>query len=753
MFESRNHSTARQAGHGAPIPAPAPPKGTGAYGPGRDTHLFDKFAVVLKYYKAVVVVFVLVVAGMMYQTYSTIPLYRAQARIHIEEEHTAQTDFKDSYLTYQDPEPFYQTQYRILQGRDLARRAVRRLNLASVPEFNGSGPRPTRLTMIVETVKAKLLAPFRGNVQPVSSDVPRENAIDENALVGAFSSRVQVLPVRGSRLVDVTFTTADPEFAARAVNVIAEEYVQQNLEFRLQNTEKTLQWLTQEVAKQQQIVQASERVLAEYREHQNALSLEDRQNIVIARLNQVNDAVTRARTQRVQREAIYNQISQAKDRDALMAIVQNPFVQELKGRLAELQRDRVRLSERYGEKHPEIQKVNSQIADTQRQIEAEIDKNAQAIRSEYEAARTEERTLAADLEAQKAAAMDLNRKSIDYSVLQREAQSNRQVYEALLGREKELRVIGNSRSNNVRLLDRADVPGGPFTPDVNRAWMMAVLFGLGLGIAVAFGIDYLDDTVKTPEDVTWRLKLHFLGLVPKVRGERHPLLSGPVPHDFGEAFRALRTALVAHNVADHTRVVAITSAQPLEGKTTTAANIALALAIGGARVLLIDGDMRRPSLHKAMHLPNDRGLSDLLTGQARMREVVQRTGDPNLLVITAGRTPGNPSELLASYRMKAFVQQLGMGPFDWVIIDTPPVLAVTDAVILAPIVSGITFVLGAEMTRWRLAERAIEILQAGKPLSISAVLNRVDFDRNRYYYSRYYGHQYKSYYAEAPLAS
>src|SRR5438093_4251983 len=250
MFESRNLSTARQAGHGAPIPAPAPPKGTGAYGPGRDTHLFDKFAVVLKYYKAVVVVFALVVAGMMYQTYSTIPLYRAQARIHIEEEHTAQTDFKDSYLTYQDPEPFYQTQYRILQGRDLARRAVRRLNLASVPEFNGSGPRPTRLTMIVETVKAKLLAPFRGDQQPASAGVPAQNTIDENAPVGAFSSRVQVLPVRGSRLVDVTFTSADPEFAARAVNVIAEEYVQQNLDFRLQNTEKTLQWLTEEVAKQ-----------------------------------------------------------------------------------------------------------------------------------------------------------------------------------------------------------------------------------------------------------------------------------------------------------------------------------------------------------------------------------------------------------------------------------------------------------------------------------------------------------------------
>jgi succinoglycan biosynthesis transport protein ExoP len=679
-------------------------------------------------------------------------MYRAQARIQIDEEHTTQTaDFKESYLTYTDPEPYYQTQYKVLQGRDLARRAVRRLKLETVPEFNGRGPAPTRLTRLLETIKAKAIAPFTGNAQPVAVP-PSPDAADENGLVGAFLSRIQVLPVRSSRLVDVTFTAADPEFAARAVNVLAEEYVQQNLEFRLENTQKTLQWLTQEVAKQQNIVQTSERLLAEYRENQNALSLEDRQNIVNARLNQVNDAVTKAKTQRVQREAIYLQIVEARDREALTTIIQNPFIQTLKSRLAQLQQERVRLLDRYGDRHPQVQNIASQVADTQRQMDAEVDKTVQAIKNEYEAARAEERTLISELEAQKGAALELNRKGIDYSVLQREAESNRQVYESLLQREKELRVVANSRANNVRLLDRAEVPGGPFVPDVNRAWMMAVLFGLGLGIAAAFGIDYLDDTVKTPEDVTWRLKLQFLGLVPKVRGERHPLLSGPVPHDFGEAFRALRTALVARNSSEATRVIAVTSAQPLEGKTTTAVNMALALAIGGARVLLIDADMRRPSLHKALRLPNDRGLSHLLVGEARMREVVQRTGDSNLLVVTAGRTPSNPSELLGSDRMRAFVQQLAVGPFDWVIIDTPPVLAVTDAVILAPMVSGMTFVLGAEMTRWRLAERAIETLQSGHPQSIMAVLNRVDFDRNRYYYSRYYGHQYKSYYAEAPAA-
>jgi succinoglycan biosynthesis transport protein ExoP len=731
-----------------------PAKSGSLTSPSRNTHLFDRFAVIVKYYKAVVAVFVLVVSGWMYQTYTTIPMYRAQARLQIEEESKAQTDFKDAYLAYSDPEPYYQTQYRILQGRDLARGAVRRLKLETVPEFNGTGPVPTRLTQLLETVKAKTLAPFSGGTTQAQtpSKPPEPGSTDENGLVGSFLGRIQVAPVRNSRLVDVAFTSADPQFAAQAVNVLADEYVKQNLEFKIDGTLKTLEWLTREVARQQSVVQTSERLMAEYRENKNALSLEDRQNIVGSRLNQVNDAVTRAKTTRVQRETVYRQVMEAKDRDALTAIIQNPLIHTLKVRQGELERERVRLLERYGERHPQIQNIASQITDIRRQMDAEVDKTVSAIKNEYEAAVSEERTLTRELDTQKNAALDLNRKGIDYSVLQREAESNRQVYESLLQREKELRVVANSRANNVRLLDRAEVPGGPFTPDVSRAWMMAMLFGMGLGIAAAFAIDYLDDTVKTPEDVAWRLKLHFLGLVPKVRGERHPLLSGPVPHDFGEAFRALRTALVASNTGESTRVIAITSAQPLEGKTTTAVNMALALAIGGARVLLIDADMRRPSLHKALRLPNDTGLSHLLVGEARMREVVQRTGDPNLLVITAGRTPPNPSELLGADRMKAFVQQLAVGPFDWVIIDTPPVLAVTDAVILAPMVSGVTFVLGAEMTRWRLAERAIETLQAGRPQTISAVLNRVDFDRNRYYYSRYYGHQYKSYYAEAPAA-
>src|SRR5439155_6838711 len=222
-------------------------------------------------------------------------------------------------------------------------------------------------------------------------------------------------------------------------------------------------------------------------------------------------------------------------------------------------------------------------------------------------------------------------------------------------------------------------------------------------------------------------------------------------HDFGEAFRSLRTSLISKYPGEGTKTMVVTSAQPLEGKTTTAANIAMALAYGGARVLLIDADMRRPGLHRPLRLANERGLSQVLMGQARVRDVIQRTIDPNLLAITAGQTPPNPSELLASERMKTLLTNLTHGPFDWIIVDTPPVLAVTDAVVLAPFVSGVTIVVGAEMTRRRLVERAIETVVSAAPKYTSIVLNKVDFARNKYYYSRYYGHEHKNYYSEAAV--
>src|SRR5258705_169336 len=257
-----------------PVHQPAGRKTAGLFSPDPNVHLFDRLAIIIKHWKAAAAIATLVVAGMMYQTFTTVPLYRAQARIQIDEEQpAAQPDFKETSLVYSAPEPYYQTQYKILQGRDLALHAVKRLKLDAVPEFNGRGPTPPFLTQVIGDVKAKITAPFRGD-----SAAPRPRPVGpmtDNQQADALIGRVQVVPVRGSRLVDVYFVSADPAFAAQAVNVVAEEYVNQNLEFLLSKPAKKLQWLTEEVAKQQNVAQANERTLAEYLENQNPLFPED----------------------------------------------------------------------------------------------------------------------------------------------------------------------------------------------------------------------------------------------------------------------------------------------------------------------------------------------------------------------------------------------------------------------------------------------------------------------------------------------
>jgi capsular exopolysaccharide synthesis family protein len=735
-------------------PAPRSPSAPAA----GDPHLFDRLSVLYKYRWAAMTAFVLVVGWVMVDSYTRIPAYRAMARVLVEDPNAdiATPSEIGRTVPIGDPDMYMQTQLRIMKGRDLAQRVATKLDMNRVAEFNGQGPKPTQLAVGIAWVKYYAAWPYR-----IITSSPAEppatatsfNAVDAASYPDALLSRFNVTQVRGSQLVDMTFDSADPQFAARAANAFADEYVAHNLELKVQTLNTSADWLTGEVQKQGDLVKESDLKLAQYKETQDATSLDSNQNIVVARLTQNNDAATRARMDRIQKEGLWRQIEAAGDDvESITSVLNNPNIQNLRVSLNQLAQEKSRATERYGERHPEYQKAVTQLASAEAQLKEEIRKARQNARNEFDNALQQEREMQSQLNDAKRQATALGRKGVDYAVLLREAESNRTIYNQLVTREKELRVVANSRTNNVRVVDKAEVPGAPSTPNHRRDWAYAIALGIALGLGLAFGIDYLDDTVKTPDDIARRLKLKFLGLVPIVAGERHPLISGPVPHDFGEAYRSIRTALAAQLPGNGPRIVAVASSQPLEGKTTTAVNIAMALAVGGARVLLIDADMRRPSVHKALRLSNDRGLSQLLAGQARMREVVQRSHDPNLLTITAGRTPANPSELLASDRMRALLTGLETGPFDWIIIDTPPVLAVTDAVILAPLVAAVTFVIGAEMTRWRLAERAVETLLGSNPRNVLAVLNKVNFGRNRYYYSRYYGHQYKNYYAESPAA-
>jgi succinoglycan biosynthesis transport protein ExoP len=727
-------------------------------------HLLDRLAAIFKHRRLAGAAFVVVVGVMMLQSYSQVPMFRTSARVIIQDERSVAIGSLNANdpMYWQDSDQYNNTQYSILQSRGLAKRVVRRLQLQHHPLFNGTAPRRQGVGTMVADARRKVTSTIQSMIgrqppaRPVEAPSPDEDAA-EAGMISQFLGGVRIVPGVKNRLVDIVYESSDPQFAAIAANAIAEEYTAQNLDLRLETINKNLKWLSAEVAKQEKKVSDAEAAMTKYREDQNALSLGDRQNITIARLNALNETVTRQRTERMQKEATYNQlksIDPASDAsDAFPVVSASTGVIEAKSKLADLIADRSRLSAKYLPNHPEIQKLDVQIKNARETLIAQRARVIETVRNEYQTAVAQERSLSGSLEQQKGEAMALDRKSGDYNVLQRQADSDRELWQSLLKQQKELQVVSNSRSNNVQVMDRAEVPGAAFSPNTRREWFTAMMAGLLVAFGLAFGIEYLDDTVKTPEDVSKRLGLPLLGLVPAIRGDRVPLLSETVPHDFGEAFRSLRTSLVFTAGAGEARVIAVTSSQPLEGKTTTACNLATALALGGSRVLLIDADMRRPGLHRIMGVENEVGLSHLLVGQARVREAVQRTSEPNLFVLTAGRTPPNPSELLASERMKSFIANLNQGPFEWIVLDTPPVLAVTDAVVLASVVSAVVFVVGSEMTRRVHAERALATLRAGKPRSIGVVLNRVDFDRNKYYYSRYYGYNYKTYYGSATPAA
>ena len=753
MFDSHEASA-------APADLPGPQPVSLAAGGTSSIHLLDRLNAVFKHRRLAGTAFLIVVALMMIQTYSTTPIYQTQSRIQIDDEKTTNlSNLNNTDLYWQDAAEYKKTQFQILRSRGLGQRVVQRLGISTAAAA-AEPPKAHDPISLLRDARVSLSAWVRGMIAkpkpaaPPAEPAPPNEDARTAAVVNGFIGPIAIKPDADTRLVYIQYTHPDPEFAARAANTIADEYMQMNLEHRVENINKLTRWVTGEVDKQGQLLADAEAALARYRETNNAMSLA-RQDLVGQRLNNLTAQVSQAQATRQQKQILFDQLKNADPAndsvDAYPGIGSNAAVVDARTALRTAEaRVQGFTRDGFGDSYPPMKAARLEAVNAKDKLVAARRTVIESIRQDYQSAVITERQMAVSLEQAKSEQAGLDLKAVDYNKLQREADGIRNVYNSLLTQQKELLVVANSKQNNVSIVERADVPRVPIAPQPKKEWLSAILMGIVVAFGLAFGIEYLDDTVKTPDDLTRRLRLPLLGLVPAVRGERVPLLTEPVPHDFGEAFRSLRTSLVFTSGTEHTRVIAVTSTQPLEGKTTTTANLALALALGGARVLVIDADMRRPGLHKTLGVENTIGLSHLLQGQAKVRDAVQRTAEPNLLMMPAGRTPPNPSELLGSERMSNFLANLEQGPFEWVIIDTPPVLAVTDAVILAPKISGIVFVVGSEMTRLVHAERALETIRGSRPRAISAVLNRVDFDRNKYYYSRYYGYQYKSYYGQQP---
>lgn len=715
----------------------------------RDMHLSDYLKVLSRRRWPALTAFVLVVVGTLLYTYTATPIYAARVQLLIENERPNVVSFKEAIEQEKTTNDYYQTQYRLLQSRVLARRTLDQLKLWDAFDGTKAPPRFSIGNAMRSAVAAgvHLFVPAKP-IEPRATD----EMAAQSPIINNFLANLTVSPVRNSRLVDIRYQSANRDLAAQVANGLARAYIEMNLEFKFTASKEASDWLGQRLGEQRRVVEQSEGALQQYREQNDAVSLEERQNIVVQKLADLNAAVTRAKTERIQKEATYEQIRKMQnDRasfDTMPAILSNQFVQQQKTELAELQRQQAQMSEKLGERHPEIVKNRSAIQAAETRLQNEIGKVVHSLRNDYENSLAQEQSLMRALEQQKQDALALNRKSINYGALQRDAASNRQIFESLMQRTKETGISGELRTNNIRVIDGAETPQLPATPDKRMNTLVAIFGGAIFAVGLAFLLEYLDNRIKSPDELKSALELPFLGMIPKIPQDPEldaPLLDRGVTPNFAEAMRTIRTNVLFSTTSGGSQSLVITSSGPGEGKTVVASNLAMALAQAGQRVVLIDADMRRPRIHEVFALKQEPGLSNVLIGEARISDALRSTSSASLWVLPAGHVPPNPAELLGSTRFSDCLTTLGE-QFAWIIIDSPPIMAVTDAAVVAHVATGVLFVVGAEMTSQAVAQTAMEQLATADARVVGAVLNRVDLDHNAYYYSRYYRREYGHYY-------
>ena len=726
-----------------------PPDG---YGGGQaEASIVDYLGILQKRRLLAVTAFLAVVLPVVPFVLTAPSIYEAGARLMLEPVASTPISFREGRNGEGDGQRSFETQAETLRNRTVAQKTIEQLKLWESPAFMSSN-QVVGVRDALRWASDATIGRFTARPAPAASDKDRAAA-----LVELLISRVSIRPVENSRLVDIVVESRDPNLAATIANTLARLVVEQDMESRFQSARHASEWLDKRLAEQRAVVDASEAALQQYREDHGAVSLDDRQNISVQRLADLNGALTKAKTERISKEGLYNQlVALETDRAALdtfPVILSNTYIQQLKAQVADLQKELANLSERYGERYPEVIRVKTALEAAQARLQEEIAKTVESVKNDYLAARSQEQSLSGALEAQKRQALDVSRVEIQYASLERDAQSNRQVLENLLQQAKQSGLAAAVSASNIRVVEQAIVPSVPVRPQRARALMLTLVGAALLSLGLAFVVEYLDTRVKSPEEIRMYLGIHCLGMMPVVgpKDLDHsvPLVGKHSSANFSEAVRRVRTSVMAASVRDSVKTLAVTSTSPEEGKTVVASNLAVVLAQAGRRVLLIDADMRRPTIHDVFGVPQQPGLSGaLIHPRDSIAEIIRRDGDSGLEILAAGSTPPNPAELLAMPAFRELIDRLTPS-YDHIIIDCPPVMAVTDASLIANEVSGVVFVIGAEATTRAAARTAVDQLRESRDNVVGAVLNRVDLRHNSYYYARYYRPEYERYYRRA----
>ena len=643
---------------------------------------------------------------------------------------------------------YYQTQYKVLESRSLARRVIQSLKLSEHAEFL---PKPeTPFQKWRSNILSPIFSLFAASNKKSPSEKDPSESEKETKLVNQFLKRLKVEPIRNSRLVKIHFDSSFPELSAQVSNTLAGTYIKQNLETRFVATQQAKEWLTGQLEDLKAKVERADEALQAFGSRHDIISLDEKENVTIQRLTELNETLTKAESERMAKEAFYKQ---TKDRnsDSIPSILENKLIMDLKQTYIQFEAQYMKLSETFKPEYPEMVRLRNQMQAIHKRIDAEISKIIMAIKNEYESSLRREALLREAFDQQKARVMEMKGKAIQYNILKREADTNKELYGGLLQRMKEAGVSAGIMASNIQVVDQAELPTAPYKPNKRLNLLLAAVVGLFLGIGLAFFFEYLDNTVKTPEDVEQLIRLPSFGMVPEISYERRKRMEKGASYPvelvtFGhpksmlsEAYRNIRTSILLSFPEKPPKKIVITSPNPAEGKTTTVINTAIALSQTGAQVLVIDTDMRKPRIHKIFDEENGVGLSNFLSGHGDLKSIIKKTEIPNLYYIPSGPIPPNPSELIGSSLFKSMMASLGE-QFDHLILDSPPVLGFADSIILSTSVDGIILVVLGGKTPRETLQRAKEVLHQVNAKILGVVINRIDIQRSDYgyYYYRYH---------------
>ncbi|RYE07444.1 MAG: polysaccharide biosynthesis tyrosine autokinase [Hyphomicrobiales bacterium] len=648
------------------------------------------------------------------------PLFTASATLQIDREaaRILQTEDVTPRESMTQGEEFFQTQYGVLRSRSLAERVIQSLGLAASDRF-------------VEQMD--ITVPSSGRGTPASRR--------SEAVLKAVQKNLGVQPVRGSRLVVVTFNSPDPVLSATVANAFAENFIQANLDRKFESSSYARDFLEERLAQTKAKLEDAERQLVAYASNQQIINIptpgsagaeSGTQSIAASDLTALNAALSQARARRIAAEEKWRQANSS----ALMTlpeVLQNPAIQRLAETRAGLNATYQQKLSLYRPEFPEMLQLKAQLDEADSQIASLAGNIRASVGQQYQVSVNEERALQQRVNVLKGDVLDFRSRSVQYNILQRELDTSRSLYDGLLQRYKEVGIAGGVTANNISIVDRAEPPTKPSKPNLIVNLILAVLAGLGLGIAAVFVLEALDETLATPEDVEAKLEQPVLGAVPvldKNVTPRQALLD--VRSAFAEAYYSLRSALQFATTNGVPAVLLITSARPGEGKSTTALAIAENFARIGKRVLLMDLDLRNPSMHRLMNVNNEHGMSSILSGAAQLANVVHDApGVSGLRFVPTGPLPPNPAELLSGSRIQEFLAS-ARKEYDLVVIDGPPVLGFADAPVLAATVEGTVFVIEARSTRRGQARGALKRLNMGNARITGVVLTKFRADKSSY---------------------